>query len=185
MQAEYDSLMTHGTWKLVPRPEAKKVLSNRWVFKIKRKQDGLINKYKACLVVRGCEQRRGIDYEEIFALVARYETIRAFLAGCVQEEMHVHQVDVMTAFVQGDLPDEIYMKQPETFEVQGQEEKVCLLKRPLYGLKQAGRCWYEKLDTFLKSMNVVNNDVNPCVYVSTNNSKVIVIVYVDDLLVAS
>jgi len=106
MQSEYNSLMTHGTWKLVPRPETKRVLSNRWVFKIKRKQDGSINKYKARLVVRGCEQRHGIDYEEIFAPVARYETIRAFLAGCVQEEMHVHQMDVVTAYVQGDLLDE-------------------------------------------------------------------------------
>jgi len=100
--------------------------------------------------------------------------------------MHIHQMDVVTAYVQDDLLDEIYMEQPEAFEVQGQEEKVCLLKRPLYSLKQVGRCWYEKLDTFLKSMNMANNDVNPCVYVSTNkSSKVIVIVYVDDLLLAS
>lgn len=136
MQTEYDSLMRHGTWKLVSRPENKKVLSNRWVFKIKRKQDGSIDKYKARLVVRGCKQRKGVDYEEIFAPVARYETIRVFLAGCVQEEMHVHQMDVVTAYIQGDLSDEIYMEQPEGFEVQGSKDTVCLLKRPLYGLNK-------------------------------------------------
>lgn len=178
--------MNYGTWELVSRPRAKKVLSNRWVFKIKKKQDGLLDKYKARLVVRGCEQRRGIDYEEIFASVARYEIIHAFLAGCVQEEMHVHQMDVVTAYIQGDLSDEIYMEQPEPFEVQGQEDKVCLLKRPLYGLKQASRCWYAKLDTYLKSINMINNDVDSCVYVSTNeNDRVIVVVYVDDILIAS
>lgn len=183
MQSEYNSLMKYGTWEFVSRPEAKKVLSNRWVFKIKRKQDGLIDKYKAHLVVRDCEQRRGTDYEEIFAPVARYETVRAFLAGCVQEEMHVHQMDVVTAYIQGDLPDEIYMEQPETFEIQGQEDKVCLLCRPLYGLKQAGRCWYAKLDAYLKSINMINSDTDPCVYVSINeNNRVIVVVYVNDIL---
>lgn len=186
MQSEYNSLIKHGTWKLVSRPETRKVLSNRWVFKIKRKQDGSIDKYKARLVVRGCEQKRGIDYTEIFAPVARYETIRAFLAGCVQEEMYVHQMDVVTAYAQGDLLDEIYMEQPEAFEVQGQKDKVCLLKRSLYGLKQAGRCWYDKLDTYLKSINMINNEVDPCVYVNNNkDDKVIVIIYVDDLLIAS
>lgn len=186
MQSEYDSLMKYETWELVSRPKFKKVLSNRWVFKIKRKQDSSIDKYKARLVVRGCEQKQGMDYEEIFAPVARYETIRAFLAGCVQEEMYVHQMDVVTAYIQGDLSDEIYMEQPEAFEVQGQESKVCKLKRPFYGLKQAGRCWYAKLDTYLKSIDMINNDIDPCVYVSTNkNDKVIIVVYVDDILLAS
>lgn len=178
--------MKYKTWELVPRPKSKKILSNRWVFKIKRKQDGSIDKHKARLVVRGCEQRQGVDYSEIFAPVARYETIRAFLAGCVQEEMHVHQMDVVTAYIQGNLPDEIYIEQPEAFKVQGQEDKVCLLKRALYGLKQAGRCWYEKLDNYLKGINMTNSNVDPCVYVSTNeNNRVIIIIYVDDLLIAS
>lgn len=85
------------------------------------------------------------------------------------------KMDVVTAYIQSDLPDEIYMDQPEGFEGQGQEDKVCLLKRPLYGLKQAGRCWYENLDTYLKAINMMNSDVDPCVYVSTKKNKVIVI----------
>lgn len=186
MQTEYDSLMKFKTWELVARSKTKKTLSNRWVFKIKGKQDGSTDKYKARLVVRGCEQKQGADFQDLFAPVARYETIRALLAGCVQEKMHVHQMDVVTAYIQGDLSDEIYMEQPEAFQTKGQEDKVCLLKRPLYGLKQAGRCWYKILDSYLKDINMANNDVNLCVYVSTSGSnKIIIIVYVDDLLIAS
>lgn len=111
MEEEDNSLMKNGTWELVNRPTNKKVLSNKWVFKLKKNQDGSINKYKARLVVRGCEQKEGLDYDEVFAPVARYDTVRTLLATAVEEEMHVHQMDVVAAYVQGDLTEEVYMEQ--------------------------------------------------------------------------
>lgn len=86
----------------------KGIIPNKWVFKIKRNQDGTLEKFKARLVARGDQQREGIDFDEVFASVARFETIRAFLANCVIKQMHLHQMDVISAYVQGDLLDDIY-----------------------------------------------------------------------------
>lgn len=138
MNNEYKSLLENKTWILVPRPQNKKVLSNRWVFKTKVNQKGEVVKFKARLVVRGHTQREGVDYEETFAPVTRYETIRTLLAASVNEEMHIHQMDVVSAYTQGKLSDEIYMEQPETYIQSGEESKVCKLVKPLYGLKQSG-----------------------------------------------
>ncbi|XP_070516621.1 uncharacterized protein [Cardiocondyla obscurior] len=103
MEDEYNSLIQNNTWTLVERPQDARILSNRWVFKLKRKQNGEIDRYKARLVVRGNEQRKGIDFGEVFSPVARFETIRTFLAASVQNKMHVHHMDVISAYVQGDL----------------------------------------------------------------------------------
>lgn len=103
-------MQENKTWTLVPRPTNKKILTNRWVFKVKTNRDGKIEKYKARLVARGHTQKLGIDYEEVFAPVARYETIRTLLAASVNEGMHVHQMDVVSAYVQGELNEEIYME---------------------------------------------------------------------------
>lgn len=186
MEQEYKSLMENNTWILVERPRNNKILSNKWLFKIKRKQNGDVDRYKARLVVRGNEQRKGIDFDEIFSPVARFETIRTFLAACVQEEMHVHHMDVIAAYVQGDLSTTIYMNQPEGFLIKGQEDKVCSLKRPLYGLKQSGREWYKKLDSYLLSIGMKKTEAHPCVYADTEEkSDLIIIIYVDDLLIGS
>jgi len=186
MKTEYHSLIENKTWDLVKRPPNGKILSNKWVFKLKKNQDGSLNKYKARLVARGCEQRRDVDFTEIFAPVARYETIRALLAASTEAEMHIHQMDVVTAYVQGDLTERIYMEQPELFAKKGEESKVCKLKKPLYGLKQAGRAWYNKLDNFLSTIGMYKTDTNPCVYInSTEENRVIIVIYVDDLLVTS
>ena len=105
--------MENNTWTLVNRPQNEKVLKNKWVFKIKRNQNGMLEKFKARLVARGDQQRVEIDFDEIFAPIARFETIRTFLASSVIKEMYIHQMDVMTAYVQGDLYDDINMEQPE------------------------------------------------------------------------
>lgn len=138
------------------------------------------------MVARGHEQRKGIDYEEVFAPVARYETIRTLLAVAVQKKLLVHQMDVVAAYVQGDLHEEVYMKQPEMFEMKNERDKVCQLKKPLYGLKQTGRAWYTKLDRYLLKIGLKKSEIDPCVYVSKNSlDRVIIIIYVDDLLIAA
>lgn len=132
MDSEYKNLIENKTWILVPKPENKKILSNRWVFKTKINQKGEVEKFKARLVVRGHTQREGVDYEETFAPVSRYETIRTLLAASVNEEMHVHQMDVISAYTQGELSNEIYMEQPEQYVQRGEESKVCKLIKSLY-----------------------------------------------------
>lgn len=185
MKREIEVLQKNGTWSLVSRPENKKVLSNRWVFKIKRNGKGEIEKYKARLVARGHTQKAGIDYEEIFAPVSRNEIIRTLLAVAVEEEMHVHHMDVISAYVQGNLHDEIYMEQPSLFNEEN-SEKVCKLHKPIYGLKQSGREWYRRLDEYVTQQGGYRNDADPCLYTFGKHEKrVIMTVYVDDMVIAS
>lgn len=126
---------------LVERTSDMKVISSKWVFRIKKLQNGEIDKYKARLVARGCEQKYiGIDYVEIYAPVARIQTIRTLLTVSVEKGYHIHQMDVTTAYIQGDLQETVYMEQPPMFE-QKKKNKVCRLRRPIYGLKQSGRAW--------------------------------------------
>lgn len=186
MQSEYNSLMENNSWTLVSRPKDAKILKCKWVYRIKRNQDGSVNKYKARLVARGDQQREGIDFDEVFAPVARLETIRTLLATSVVKGMYIHQLDVVTAYVQGDLNEDIYMIQPETFQDQNNLEKVCKLNRPLYGLKQAGREWYKKLNNCLLEIGFRNTAINPCTYADSDKTRdTIILVYVDDLLIAS
>lgn len=186
MKSEYDTLKGNDTWSLVSRPSNKKIIKNKWVYRIKRDQDGNIDKFKARLVARGDQQIQGQDYDETFAPVARFEMLRALLAVSVENEMFLHHMDVVSAYTQAELSDEIYMEQPTLFVRKGQEEKVCKLHKLLYGLKQAGREWYSKLNEFMLSISFIKSEINPCVYVSNSNgNEIIVIVYVDDLLITS
>jgi len=186
MNTELKNLQENNTWTLIPRPEGRKILTSRWVYKIKRNQSGEIEKYKARLVARGHTQEKGIDYEEVFAPVARYEAIRALLAASVKEELYVDQMDVVSAYVQGELSDEVFMEQPEMFIEEDQEDMICKLNKPLYGLKQSGREWYRKLDNFLLSHGGRRTEADPCVYTfNEGKHQIILIVYVDDLIIAS
>jgi len=156
------------------------------VFKTKYNQDGTIKKHKARLVARGHTQRKGIDYEDVFAPVARYETIRALLAMAVECEMHVHHMDVVSAYTQGNLEDETYMEQPKSIEKNSDENMVCKLLKPLYGLKQSGREWYKELDKYVTAQGMHRTEADPCVYVfGRDNNKVIMVIYVDDIVLAS
>ena len=111
----------------------------KWVFKIKRNADGSISKYKARLVAKGYVQQHGVDYDEVFAPVARIETIRLIIALAAHEGWEIHHLDVKTTFLHGELKEEVYVVQPEGFYVAGKENKVYKLKTTLYGLKQAPR----------------------------------------------
>lgn len=186
MRSEYNSLKECNTWELTDLPQGKKAISCKWVFHTKRHQNGEVERFKARLVARGCEQRYGIDFDEVYAPVARMEIIRTLFALSVEEGFHVHQMDVVTAYVQGDLSSEIYMKQPFMYKVPEVENKVCKLLRPLYGLKQSGREWHQKLRTCLNSIGLQHSETEPCVFVGKiHDETVIVVVYVDDLLIAS
>ena len=181
---EIDSLVEHGTWEVVPRPQGKNVVSCRWVYRVKYGQGGEVTCYKARLVAHGFSQIHGIDYQETFAPVTRLETIRLLLALAVEKDWEARQVDVKTAYLYGDLDEEIFMEAPEGYDVP--EGHCLLLKKALYGLKQAGRQWYLKLKETLREFGLEQVKSEPHTfkthkYISGKKLVLIVPVYVDDL----
>ena len=138
MHEEMNSLNKNKTYDLVEFPKGKKVLRNKWVFKLKKVGDKLV-KYKARLVVKGFSQKQGIDFDEIFYPVVKMSSIRVVLGLVANLDLKLEQLDVKTTFLHGDLKEEIYMDQPEEFKVKGKEHIFCKLKKSLYGLKQAPR----------------------------------------------
>lgn len=135
------------------------------------------------MVAQGYSQTPGLDYDDTFSPVVRFESISTVLALAVERNWKVHQMDVTTAFLNGKLHDTVNMKQPEGYIKSGQEQKVCRL-RSLYGLKQSPRCWNSVLDTHLKSMGFTQLKSDPYIYVSTSEgvSTLVLAVYVDDIL---
>ena len=134
---EVESILQNHMWELVDLPLGSKTLGYKWIFKKKMKADGSIDKYKARLVIKGCKKKEGLDYFDTYSPVTRISSVRMLIAIVAIHNLEIHQMDVKTAFLNGDLDEEIYMEQPEGFIVPGQEKKVCRLVKSLYGLKQA------------------------------------------------
>ncbi|GJY11064.1 retrovirus-related pol polyprotein from transposon TNT 1-94 [Tanacetum coccineum] len=149
MQDELNQFARNKVWKLVPAPYGKTIIGSKWVFRNKRDETGIVIKNKARLVAQGYNQQEGIDYDETFAPVARLEAIRIFLAFATYMNFIVYQMDVKSAFLNGKLKEEVYVKQPLGFESNEFPNHVCKLDKALYELKQALRAWYETLSTFL------------------------------------
>ena len=184
MQAEYDALIENKTWTLTDLPTNAKVIDSKWVFKTKLDQDGNIDRFKARLVVKGCCQRKGIDYQETYSPVVRYNSIRLILGLAVKYDFDIDHMDAVTAFLQGDLNDDIFIQQPELFEVRGQENKVCKLNKAMYGLKQAGRQWNLKLHQAFIEIGLNQSKRDECIYYLCKDNKIVIVaVYVDDLLI--
>ena len=184
MQEEMDSLHKNHTWELTPLPNGKKALHNKWVYRIKQEHDGS-KRYKARLVVKGFQQREGVDYTEIFSPVVKLTTVRLVLSIVAAEDLHLEQLDVKTAFLHGELEEDIYMVQPEGFLSSGGEDLVCKLKRSLYGLKQAPRQWYKRFDAFMIANGFSRSEMDHCCYLKKfKGSYIILLLYVDDMLIA-
>lgn len=184
MLSEINSLHENQTWDIVPLPKNRKALPCKWVFKVKTNPDGSVERYKARLVVKGFSQKPGVDYDKTFSPVVRLTTVRTLLAVAVKEKLSLCQFDVSTAFLNGNVEEEIYMKQPDGYS--DGTNRVCRLKRSLYGLKQAPRCWNTSIHEFLVSSNFTQSTSDPCLYIRENGkSKVLIALYVDDGLVAS
>ncbi|GJV85584.1 retrotransposon protein, putative, ty1-copia subclass [Tanacetum coccineum] len=152
-------------WELVDLPPGCKPLGYKWIFKKKMKADGTIDKYKARLVIKGYRQREGLDYFDTYSPVTRITLIRMILAIAALRNLEIHQMGVKTAFLNGDLEEEIYMNQPEGFIAPGQEGKVCRLVKSLYGLKQAPKQWQQKFDNTMLESGFKINECDKCVYV--------------------
>lgn len=187
MTDEYNSFCKNKCWTLTELKKGQKPVKCKWVFKIKRGLNGKILNYKARLVAKGYSQKYGIDYQETFAPVVRYSTIRMLFAIAAQLNLNIDQLDVKTAFLNGDLTEEVMMEQPEGFVIKGKENQVYRLNKSIYGLKQAAKCWYDKInEVLIRKMHFQKSSVEPCVYFRYENRQLTIIaLYVDDILLFS
>jgi hypothetical protein len=183
MQSEIRSLETNGTWTVTELPPGKKALGCKWVYKIKHKSDGSVERFKARLVILGNHQKEGVDYTETFAPVVKMVTIRTVLAVAAMRDWELHQMDVHNAFLHGDLEEIVYMKPPPGFLPQ-RSGTVCKLNKSLYGLKQAPRCWFAKLSASLKHYGFLQSRSDYSLFVLQKPGvHLVVLVYVDDLII--
>ncbi|CAM8889977.1 unnamed protein product [Rhodiola kirilowii] len=186
MQDEMHQFERNKVWRLVPRPEKRKVIGTRWILKNKLNSKGEVVRNKARLVVKGYNQQEGIDYEETFAPVARLEAIRLLIAYSVQFGFKLHQMDVKTAFLNGYLKEEIFVEQPPGFEDPDRQDCVYVLDKAVYGLKQAPRVWYERLSEYLLAHGYERGKVDKTLFLlRTNKHLLIVQIYVDDIVFGS
>lgn len=184
MKDEFGSIEKNKVWKLVDCPHNVKPIGLKWLYKAKRNPDGSIYKHKARLVAKGYVQIPGIDFDEVFAPVARIETIRFLIAFATAKGWEIHHLDVKTAFLYSELEEEDFVTQPPGFENVKQPNKVCKLSKALYGLRQSPRAWNVKLDSELKNMKFKRCTKEQAVYRQTDGSSLLLLeVYVDDLFV--
>ena len=184
------SLLVNKTWELVELPKGKNVVGCKWVFKVKKDGDGKVDRLKARLVVQGYSQHEGVDYDEVFSPLASYSSIRSVLAIANELNYEIHQMDVKTAFLNGDLDTDIFMKQPDGFVDDTHPDYVCKLNKSIYGLKQSARCWNKTIDKYLKDSGFQQSNADPCIYTKvveqdSKKSVIIIAFYVDDLIIVS
>nr|ABW74556.1 copia-like pol polyprotein [Boechera divaricarpa] len=161
---EMKSMGDNKVWDLVELPNGFRTVGSKWIFKTKRNSKGNIERYKARLVVKGFTQKDGIDYKETFSPVSKKDSLRIVLALVAHYNLELHQMDVKTAFLNGELEEEVYMDQPEGFVATGNENLVCKLRKSIYGLKQASRQWYFKFNDIITSYGFVEIIVDRCIY---------------------
>ena len=183
-EAEKRAFEHMGVYEVVPRPKGRKVVGSRWVFRIKRGPDGTVLKYKARIVAQGFTQIEGVDYDETFAPVAKHTSLRVILALTAKHNLEVHQMDVKSAYLNGELKEEIYMEPPSGFDTP--EGMVFRLVKAVYGTKQGGRVWYEDIRATLESMGYQHTEADHAVFIRTTDSfPSILALYVDDITMAS
>ena len=175
INSEIESIMHNHTWEIVDLPPGAKTIGCKWIFKRKLKSYGSIEKYKARLVVEGFKQNKCIDYFDTFAPMTRISSIKVLIALASVHNLVTHQMDVKTAFLNGELKKEIYMDQLEGCLVPGYEKKFCRLVKSLYGLKQAPKQWHTKFDHVLISNGFSINDAYKCIYNKVENNSFIII----------
>jgi transposase InsO family protein len=184
-EEEMASLKANNTWELVELPGDAKAIPLKWVFKVKKDDNGDIARFKARLVAKGYMQREGIDYEEVFAPVGKYTTLRTLMALAAGQDLHLHLLDIKTAFLNGDLEETVYVKQPTGFAL-GDDALVCKLNRALYGLHQAPRAWHERLKKELDKHGFEVSAADAGLYTFTSKTDTAyILVYVDDILMAA
>lgn len=183
MDLEINSIEKNGTWELTTLPAGVKTIGVKWVFKTKLNEKGEVDKFKARLVAKGFSQEFGVDYTEVFAPVARWDTIRMILALAASKGWNVYQFDVKSAFLHGELNEVVFVEQPRGYELKGEETKVYKLKKALYGLKQAPRAWYKKLESYFIKEGFERCPSEHTLFTKSEDENFLIVsVYVDDLI---
>ena len=165
-------------------PPGIKPLGVKWVYRLKRDQIGAVVKHKARLVAKGYSQKYEIDYDEIYAPVARFDSIRILIAIAAQFNWCLHRLDVKSAFLNGTTEEDIYVIQPEGYEKKGKESFVLKLTKALYGLKQAPRVWNSKLNKTMSDLGFSRSKLDTALYhKGSEKTKLLLGIYVDDLII--
>ncbi|GJU57771.1 retrovirus-related pol polyprotein from transposon TNT 1-94 [Tanacetum coccineum] len=173
-------------WELVDKPFGKTIIKLKWLWKNKKDKDQIVIRNKARLVAKGYAQEEGIDFEESFALVARLEAVRIFVAYAAHKSFLIYQMDVKMAFLNGPLKEEVYVAQPNGFVDPDHPEKVYQLRKAIYGLKQAPRAWYDELSNFLMSKGFTKDTIDPTLFTIRYGEDILLVeIYVDDIIFRS
>ncbi|CAL9020273.1 unnamed protein product [Prunus brigantina] len=184
MNVEFQALQKASTWDLVPPSQATHILPCKWVYRIKRKSDGSLERFKARLVANGFLQKEGINYTETFCPVVKHVTIRIVLSLVVSQDWPIRQLDVQNAFLHGHLTEEVYMRQPKGFEDPSRPHHVCRLRKSLYGLKQAPRAWFHQFSEFLLQHGFVGSQADHSLFIyNSHGVYILLLIYVDDILI--
>ncbi|KAG5561088.1 hypothetical protein RHGRI_004190 [Rhododendron griersonianum] len=183
MQEELNQFERNQVWTLVPKPENSSVIGTKWVFKNKMDESGVVVRNKARLVAQGYNQEEGIDFDETFAPVARLEAIRMLLAFACYKNFKLFQMDVKSAFLNGFISEEVFVKQPPGFQNHEFPDHVFKLSKALYGLKQAPRAWYDRLSKFLIENGFSKGKIDTTLFIKTKDHDILVVqIYVDDII---
>ncbi|KAM7479031.1 hypothetical protein LguiA_027244 [Lonicera macranthoides] len=184
MREEINALHKNNTWELVPKPKGTELVTCKWVYKLKKKTDGTVERYKARLVARGFSQQYGLDYEETFSPVAKMVTVRTIISLAAYKGWNLWQLDVKNAFLYGELDRDIFMEQPQGFVSKEFPNHVCRLKKALYGLKQAPRAWYGKIAQYLIFCGFKASNSDPSLFVKSQSAEyMMILLYVDDMII--
>ena len=184
MTGEFQPLQSNGIWSLVPRPNHQNIIHNKWVYRIKQRVNGSMERFKARLVAKGFEQKCGLDYTEAFSPVIKPSTTRILLSLVVRFEWNIRQLDVSNAFLHGKLSENVFMEQPRGFVDPLHPNFVCKLHKALYGLKQAFRAWFNRLSSYLLELGFTASLVDSSLFIMHHGFKpIFILVYMDDIII--
>ncbi|KAJ9556522.1 hypothetical protein OSB04_011136 [Centaurea solstitialis] len=186
MDAEMAAILSNYMWDLVPKPSDANIVGNRWLFRHKFDSNGRLERYKARLVAQGFSQQPGLDFDDTFSPVVKPATIRTVLSISISRNWHIHQLDVKNAFLHGDLPETVYMRQPPGYVNSSFPDHVCRLRKALYGLKQAPRAWYHRFAVYLSSLGFLSSKTDTSLFTYHRGSDTIYfLLYVDDIILTA
>ncbi|GKA44563.1 putative ribonuclease H-like domain-containing protein [Tanacetum coccineum] len=186
MQEELLQFKLQKVWILVDLPKGHRAIGTKWVYRNKKDERGIVIRNKARLVAQGHTQEEGIDYDEVFAPVARIEAIRMFLAYASYMGFMVYQMDVKSAFLYGQIEEEVYVCQPPGFEDPDHPDKVYKVVKALYGLHQAPRAWYDTLANYLLCNGFQRGNIDQTLFIKRQKGHILLVqIYVDDIIFGS
>uniref|UniRef100_A0A2N9GHS0 Reverse transcriptase Ty1/copia-type domain-containing protein n=1 Tax=Fagus sylvatica TaxID=28930 RepID=A0A2N9GHS0_FAGSY len=186
MNSEFDALLQNQTWTLVPSHPSQNIIGCKWVFRVKRKADGSVERHKARLVAKGFHQQAGVDYDETYSPVIKPTTVRTVLSIAISSGWSLRQIDIQNAFLHGNLSEEVFMSQPPGYNHPLYPNHVCKLQKAIYGLKQAPRAWFSRLSTKLLELGFHGSRSDSSLFIyKTKFLTIYILIYVDDIIITS